>query len=91
MYLLVAVYAGLPTGTHNHVIVFLRAHDIVAGIDKHDFPGNGTRQVAAQEERGVANIALLDIAAQGSRRLNVSAKGGEAGDAARGQRIERPG
>src|SRR5579863_1317419 len=68
-----------------------RAHDIVTGIDEHDFAGDGTRQIATEEESRIANFALIDIAAQRRYRPRMLAEGGEAGDATGRQRVERTG
>src|SRR5690349_9236691 len=39
-------------------------HNIVARINKHDFARDGASIMTAQEESGIAHIALFDIATQ---------------------------
>src|SRR6185437_11703183 len=50
-----------------------------------------TREIAGEEESGVTYLLLLNIAVQWNDLATVRAEVGETGDAARGQRIERPG
>src|SRR5450755_2725850 len=56
----------------------LRAHDIVTSIDEHNLAGNGAGIVASQEERGIAHLALLDVAAQGRDLTHLFAERREA-------------
>ena len=54
-YLFIKVHPRVPTG--------LRAHDVISGVYKENFAGDGAGQGTTQEESGIANIALFDIAA----------------------------
>lgn len=40
----------------------LHAHDVVAGIDVQDFAGHSPRHVGQQEQRGVGDFTLIDVA-----------------------------
>lgn len=41
----------------------LHPHDVVTRVDEENFPRDVARQWAAQEEGGVAHVALLDVMA----------------------------
>src|SRR5205814_347130 len=66
-------------------------YDVVAAVDVHHLAGDGRRHRRAEEERGVADLFELDVAAH--RRLFgvVLEHAGEPLDAARGEGVHRAG
>ena len=59
----------------------LDPHDVIAGIDIDDLAGDGAGEVRGQEEAGLANVFLDDVAAQRGALFDGGQDGLEAGDA----------
>src|SRR5450759_2598848 len=65
-----------------------KAHDIVTSVDKHYFACDSAGERAAEEERGVTNLALFNITAQRSYHVHLFAELGQTGDTASCEGIE---
>ena len=56
----------------------LCSHNVIARINKENFAGDGAGMGAAQEERGIAYVALLDVSAQWGCYSHLFAETGKA-------------
>src|SRR3712207_8437038 len=82
MRILFAAYRLLPT---------LESHDVEAAVHVEDFAGDAGGERAEEEEGGVADLARLDVAAQGGALGVVAQHHAQVADAARGERVDRAG
>src|SRR3712207_9473820 len=82
MRILFAAYRLLPT---------LESHDVVAAVHVEDFAGDAGGERAEEEERGVADLARLDVAAQRRALCVVAQHDVHVADAARGERVQGAG
>src|SRR5947209_15920687 len=67
------------------------SHDVVTGIDKQYFACDCTGKRATEEESGVTDLALVNVATQGRNDVHLFAKLGQAGDSTGGKGIEGAG
>src|SRR5436190_24357889 len=65
-----------------------KSHDIVTGIDKQYFACDCTSERATEEEGGVTDLALFNVATQGGNDIHLFAKLGQARDSAGGEGIQ---
>ncbi len=66
----------------------LEAGCVIATIDECDFAGDAAGEGAREEERGVADFELVDVAVKGSSLLNGGEDAGKVADAASGESLD---